>query len=227
VVLTGAGISAPSGLPTYRGLGSVPAEARPSGLVDLYERPRALWEYFSGLRRAVLDARPNIAHEALAALALDAEVTVVTLNLDDLHERAGSPLVHHLHGRVFDSRCTNDTCRTAPFEDRTCPASAPVCGACGSYLRPGVVLFGESPARPVKKAVDAAVAEADLLLVVGTTLAVSSALNVVLWARGCRVPRVWLTRDPDPKVAGQVDEVIDDDVTSGLPRLLDRLTLVG
>ncbi len=223
VVLTGAGISAPSGVPTYRGLGSLPDEDRPNERSDVHGRPEALWRYYGLARQVMASVEPNPAHRALVDAAARADVTVVTQNVDDLHERAGSAPVHHLHGSLFRTRCDDLACPFVPYADAGAPPGVPRCPVCGDVLRPDVVLFGEWVPRPVQRAVDTAVAEADLLLAVGTTLAVTTASAVVRWARDCGVPRVLLTRDPDDDARRLVDEVVDDDVVTALPPLLDRL----
>ncbi|MFN8074665.1 MAG: Sir2 family NAD-dependent protein deacetylase [Kineosporiaceae bacterium] len=228
VALTGAGISAPSGLPTYRGVGSDPALTHPTALADFEARPEEVWQYFGGLRTAARAAAPNPAHDALADLGFTHDVTIATQNVDTLHEEAGSRIVHHLHGNLFRTRCHDPFCALPPADDHSAPDRPPTCPRCGSLLRPDVVLFGEPLPRPAKRATDAAVADADLLLVIGTTLAVNTASTVTRWARDCGVPRVWLTRDPDPAAYDLFQRVIDADAVEALPPLLDDVeALIG
>jgi NAD-dependent deacetylase len=119
-ILTGAGISAESGIPTFRGGGGLWRSFRFEEVasIDAWQRdPGLVWEFYSMRRRSALVAEPNPAHFALAKLgkALGARLFLCTQNVDDLHERAGSERVVHMHGELFKSRCGN--CRRAPFAD--------------------------------------------------------------------------------------------------------------
>ena len=176
VVLSGAGMSAESGVPTFR-------DAR-TGLWERYD-PTALatpeawdddaatvWAWYRWREHLVSAARPNAGHVAVARAEAHREVVVVTQNVDDLHERAGSAVVHHLHGSLFAHRC--DRCG-APVEVGPAPEEMsarldpPGCPRCGGHARPGVVWFGEMlPAGPWEAAV-AAIEAAAAVLVVGTS----------------------------------------------------------
>ena len=148
-VLTGAGVSAESGLATFRGSGGlwnghrVEDVATPNAwLAD----PALVWRFYSMRRRDAEAAAPNAAHHALASLEqrLGDNFFLCTQNVDDLHERAGSQRVHHMHGSLFQSRCTR--CEQ-PFPDRSINDGPrlPRCFVCGATVRPHIVWFGEMP----------------------------------------------------------------------------------
>jgi len=189
MVFTGAGVSAESGVPTFRdaltGLWEKfdpEALATPQG----FERdPALVWGWYEWRRILVQRAEPNPAHCAIAALAGKlARLTLVTQNVDDLHERAGSPRVLHLHGRIgrpYCAACGGEY--PTPREAPPLPASGkriepPRCHRCGGRVRPGVVWFGESlPRGPWEEAVEAAHG-CDAFLCVGTSSIVEPAAGL-------------------------------------------------
>ncbi|MBQ5878640.1 MAG: NAD-dependent deacylase [Alistipes sp.] len=181
VVFTGAGISAESGLSTFRdsdGLWekySIEEVCTPEAL----SRNRALVvEFYNKRRRDAAAAQPNAAHRAVAALEQWYEVEVVTQNVDDLHERAGSSRVTHLHGELNKLRSMRNPDLIVPIEgDQTLDAV----GEDGALLRPHIVFFGESV--PMFDTACKIAAEADLMIVVGTSLAVYPAAMLVRYAR--------------------------------------------
>lgn len=179
VVLTGAGISAESGIATFRDSGglwenhSVEQVATREGFL---RDPALVWRFYSTRRQDALRVRPNAAHEAVAALEryLDARgrFTLVTQNVDGLHERAGSQRVLRVHGSLFQTRCDNTDCprSTTPFHDEsTWFDGPPTCPECGHYDRPNVVWFGEYLDPAVESAARHAIADCDLFLAVGTS----------------------------------------------------------
>lgn len=185
VVLTGAGISAESGLTTFRDADGLWEGHDPMQVAtpEAYDDDPALVQRFYDERRAALSrVRPNAAHHALARLeeALGPDLLVVTQNVDDLHERAGSARVHHIHGRLRSAWCT--TCHErhewdGPLRDR------PPCPRCGeSTLRPDVVWFGEIPYG--MELVEEALRECDLFVSIGTSGVVYPAAAFVHQARG-------------------------------------------
>ena len=191
VVLTGAGISAESGVPTFRGADGLWEGHRVEDVAtpEAFVRDPHLVHHFYNLRRAkLLDGtiHPNPAHLALAKLAgaKDHRLLLVTQNIDDLHERAGSPEVLHMHGELLKSRCTE--CK-AVADCREDLGRASVCKACGHLdcLRPHVVWFGEMPFGLDEIAV--AISQADLFVAIGTSGLVYPAAGFVSWARQGRV----------------------------------------
>jgi NAD-dependent protein deacetylase/lipoamidase len=149
-VLTGAGVSAESGIPTFRGVSGLWRNYRIEEVASPHawrRDPRLVWEFYSMRRRIASAAKPNPAHFALAKLGqrLEDRLFLCTQNVDDLHEQAGSIRVVHMHGELFRSRC--DTCSRAPFRDTNSydpPAELPRCG-CGGRIRPHICWFGEVP----------------------------------------------------------------------------------
>ena len=183
VVLSGAGLSAESGISTFRGAGGHWREHRATDLATpgAFERdPALVWEWYSERRRAALDAEPNPAHHALASFQARRgrdRVALVTQTVDGLLQRAGAPEVLELHGSLFRVRCSCD-CGGERYDERT-PWPHPVpCAACGSPLRPAVVWFGEELPEPVfARSCDLA-ASADVVLVVGTSAVVYPAAGL-------------------------------------------------
>lgn len=182
VVFTGAGVSAESGLATFRdsdgtwGNYKIEEVCIPEAL-DFNRR--GVIRFYNDRRREMLAAEPNPAHLAIAALERDFDVQVITQNVDNLHERAGSTHILHLHGELTKLRSSDDPSLVVPFGgieqgfDDTAPD--------GSLLRPHIVFFGESV--PMFDQATRIAASADLLVVVGTSLAVYPAASLVHYAR--------------------------------------------
>jgi NAD-dependent deacetylase len=172
-VLTGAGISAESGIPTFRdALTGLWAKFSPEELAtpEAFERdPETVWSWYEWRRQLIREAQPNAGHRALAELARRVPgFTLVTQNVDGLHQRAGSRDVLEYHGNILRDRCTVEQIVAQRSED-TRRASLPRCAACGGLLRPDVVWFGEAiPAGPMVVAA-AAAEECDVFLSVGTS----------------------------------------------------------
>jgi len=185
-VLTGAGISAESGIPTFRGPGGLWRNFRPEDLAtpEAFARdPRTVWEWYLWRRGLIDAAEPNAGHRALIALEQRHErFTLITQNVDGLHDRAGSRRILKVHGDLWHARCTGCAYQR---KDRALayPALPPPCPECGAPLRPGVVWFGESLPRVVWAEAERAVAQADLLLVVGTSAQVYPAAGLIDLAR--------------------------------------------
>jgi len=181
VVFTGSGVSAESGIPTFR-----------DTLTGLWENfdvemlatrnafrrdPAQVWGWYEWRRRLVMCAQPNLAHLAIARMAeYVPQVTVITQNVDDLHERAGSTDVIHLHGSFFTARCfacerpyvcpENDD---APESDSGRPLEPPRCAHCNGRIRPGVVWFGERLSKSDYSRASKAVCTCDVLISIGTS----------------------------------------------------------
>ncbi|WP_422648455.1 NAD-dependent protein deacylase [Cupriavidus sp. H18C1] len=171
LVLTGAGISAESGVPTFRdALTGLWARFDPEELAteDAYRRqPGLVWDWYQHRRTLVAAAQPNPAHHAIVALAAQKKVTLVTQNVDGLHQRAGSTDVIELHGNLFANKWLDGCgrCEAGPDDGR----SPPRCIHCGALMRPGVVWFGEDLPRVARYRAEHAAQTCDLCLVVGTS----------------------------------------------------------
>ncbi|MCC2545186.1 NAD-dependent deacylase [Hymenobacter sp. BT175] len=185
VVLTGAGISAESGLATFRGADGlweghrVEDVASPEGWA---RDPALVLEFYNQRRAAARAARPNAGHQALVELEAEYEVVIITQNVDDLHERAGSSRVIHLHGKLMEARSTRDEQLVYPLTGNRIDLG----DQCekGHQLRPNIVWFGE--AVPLMERAIEETATADALLVVGTSLQVYPAANLVHYTpTGC------------------------------------------
>lgn len=171
-VLTGAGISAESGIPTFRdALTGLWSKFRPEELAtpEAFARdPETVWSWYEWRRELIRQAQPNPGHHALAELAARVpRLTLVTQNVDGLHQRAGSPGVLEYHGNILRDRCTVEQIVAERSEDTR--TGLPRCAACGGLLRPDVVWFGEAiPPGPMTLAA-AAAEECDVFLSVGTS----------------------------------------------------------
>src|SRR5271166_2315764 len=152
-VLTGAGVSAESGLPTFRGADGLWRGYRVEDVATpeaFAADPALVWQFYSERRQRHQTVQPNPAHFALAGLegALTDRFFLCTQNVDSLHEQAGSQRVVHMHGRIMQSRCSNSRCNTAPFDDRNpyrTREEIPKCRVCGALIRPHICWFGEVP----------------------------------------------------------------------------------
>ncbi|ROT28149.1 NAD-dependent deacylase [Micromonospora sp. HM5-17] len=211
VVFTGAGISAESGVPTFRddltGLWAR-FDAQQLATPEAFEAdPELVWGWYEWRRARVRRAQPNPGHLATAAIeAMVPGTVVITQNVDDLHERAGSPAPVHLHGSLFAPRCAAEAAHpatltdldddTEPEEGRRLPP--PRCRDCGALVRPGVVWFGEAlPEAALAAAVDAATA-CDLLLVVGTSGVVYPAATIPRVAARSGAAVIQVNPEPTP-----------------------------
>jgi NAD-dependent deacetylase len=189
-VLTGAGVSAASGVPTFRGAGGLWKEYRAEELATpgaFARDPRLVWEWYDWRRGIIAGCRPNRAHEVLAAWSRRLpDFALLTQNVDGLHERAGTRAMTRLHGSIWTLRCARG-CGHAPagWPDDSVPLVPlpPRCPGCGGLARPGVVWFGESLRHDDWAAAERAAA-CDVFLAVGTSAVVHPAAGLVLRAGG-------------------------------------------
>jgi len=208
-VLTGAGISAESGLGTFRDQGGLWKRFDPMKLAtpEAFARdPQAVHAFYNARRCNLLAAEPNAAHEALARLeaglaARGDELVLVTQNIDDLHERAGSARVIHMHGELLKARCVACHAITGWREDLGNEESCPACREPGT-MRPHVVWFGEMPLH--MEAIEAALAISDLFVAIGTSGSVYPAAGFVTQARDQGVRTCELNLEPSDN-AGMFD----------------------
>lgn len=221
VVLTGSGISAESGLKTFRESGGlwegydVYEVATPEGW---YKNPELVLEFYNQRRKQALDAKSNDAHKILAELENHFKVTIITQNVDNLHEKAGSTNVLHLHGELFKSRSTADENLVYDIDGwelnlgDTCEK--------GSQLRPHIVWFGEMV--PMMEEAVKVTLKADIYLVVGTSLVVYPAAGLVDYV-GSNIPKFIV--DPNmPQVRSQSNlYLIEEKASTGMKKVKEIL----
>jgi NAD-dependent deacetylase len=228
VILTGAGLSAESGVPTFRDKGGIWARydyrevATPEGFAH---NPARVHEFYNLRRRAHADIRPNAAHEALARLEREhaGEVWIVTQNVDELHEQAGSRNLIHMHGEIMSALCAD--CGTGrPWrDDLSVETRCAACEAAGG-MRPDVVWFGEMPYHMERIA--ALLAAADLFISIGTSGNVYPAAGFVAEARGSGAHTVELNLEPS-EGHSLFAEAVYGPATQVVPAYVDRLLSGG
>jgi NAD-dependent deacetylase len=219
--LTGAGVSAESGIPTFRGDGGLWRRFRAEELAtqQAFERdPCLVWEWYDWRRQRIAQAEPNPAHRALAKYAERMPgFALITQNVDGLHERAGSRGILRLHGDIWLLRCVE--CGREQQDNRApLPELPPRC-ACGGLMRPGVVWFGEGLPRKVWEHAEEAARGAQVFLVVGTSAAVYPAAGLIALAKSCGAMVVEV--NPEPSAAAHlVDAALRGPAGTILPDLL-------
>ncbi|MFO1330469.1 MAG: NAD-dependent protein deacylase [Rubrivivax sp.] len=229
VVLSGAGMSAESGIPTFRdAMSGLWARFDPTELASepgFRANPSRVWAWYAERREGVRHARPNAGHQALAAFAASQPgvLRVVTQNVDDLHQRAGNTDTIRLHGDLLADRwlsaCPRGLgCSTAVAES----GEPPRCGDCGNLVRPGVVWFGELLPPAALTAAESAVDACRLLLVVGTSGAVWPAAGLAARARE-RGARVVILNPHDSEIDDVAHQCLRGTAATLLPRLLGDL----
>lgn len=218
-VLTGAGISAESGLKTFRdskGLWEghdVMSVASPQGFAA---NPEVVLDFYNQRRKQLLEVNPNAAHNALAALEDKNDVTIITQNVDDLHERAGSTQVIHLHGELLKAKSANDESYSIYFKDDIivgdlCPK--------GHQMRPDIVWFGE--AVPLIEKAAEVVEKADAIIIIGTSMQVYPAAGLVEFAKP-EAPIVYV--DPNPAISETKQiHIIAEKASTGVAKAISFL----
>ncbi len=184
VFVTGAGISQESGIPTFRGTDGLWRKYDPMQLATIdafYDDPKLVWEWYEDRRKNILQAKPNPGHSAIAELEKYKEVTVLTQNIDGLHQRSGSTKVLELHGSIIRIKCS-----VCNFKDNI-PTSfdelPPKCSSCNNILRPDVVWFGESLPQDVWNQAIFEAKSCDVMIIAGTSLVVSPANTLPVYAK--------------------------------------------
>ncbi|MDX2140993.1 MAG: NAD-dependent deacylase [Chloroflexota bacterium] len=231
-VLTGAGVSKESGIPTFRdALDGLWAQYDPRQLATMaaFQRnPKLVWDFYEMRRERMRPAQPNPGHHALAALeAFHAGLPIITQNIDDLHERAGSRNVIHLHGLIARNKCVS-ACKGEPtLIDITTltwdsEREPPRCPHCAALVRPDVVWFGEMLPSDKLAAAQAAIASADLMLVIGTSGVVSPAAEMPYIAK--RRGAVIIEINPfESEITPLADVWLQAPSGEALPRTLERM----
>jgi NAD-dependent deacetylase len=226
-VLTGAGVSQESGVPTFRDKDGLWQKFRPEELANMnafLRNPKLVWEWYEHRRKVVREVKPNLGHEALAKMQdFFKDFTLITQNVDGLHERAGSRGLLEVHGNIMRSFCVD--CRKfapAEFLENLKPGERASCLECEGLLRPDVVWFGEMlPAEVWQKAQEAS-ANCDLFFTIGTSAAVYPAAGLPTFAQeqGAYVVEI----NPQPtEISKLVDETLRGPSAVVLPELLKLL----
>jgi NAD-dependent deacetylase len=233
VALTGAGISTPSGIPDFRSPDSgVWERTDPLAVASIYafrQNPQRFYEWVHPLSHLLLQAEPNPAHYALAALETEGKLrAIITQNIDDLHGKAGSQSIYELHGNLREATCTE--CQEVKeargiFEKFVEDGRVPTCH-CGGVLKPNVILFGEQP--PIREylAAEMAIKKADLVLVAGSSLEVSPAADLPALALDNGARLIIVNYQPT-HLDSRADVVIHADVADVLPRLVEAVKVTG
>jgi NAD-dependent deacetylase len=220
-VLTGAGVSAESGVPTFRGSNGLWKQYRSEDLATpaaFARDPKLVWEWYDWRRSLIAQAKPNPGHYALAeAEARARKFTLITQNVDGLHEQAGSRNVLRLHGSIWALRCLD--CQREREDRRSpLPQLPPRC-ECGGMLRPGVVWFGEALPTKIWSVAEAAARSADLFLLIGTSAVVYPAAGLATMAKSCGARVVEINIAEGGRSAG-IDEFLEGPSGELLPQLI-------
>ena len=229
-VLTGAGISAESGVPTFRGVGGLWNNYRIEEVAnpEAWARdPELVWRFYSMRRNTAAPCRPNAAHFALAELEqrLGDRFFLCTQNVDDLHEQAGSHRLVHMHGELFKSRC--ERCASGPFADRKTYeslANIPRCQPCGARIRPHICWFGEVPFEMDR--ISDELERCTVFVVVGTSGSVYPAAGFIhqvnhQYAKGGPAVQTVYIGAEEPENAGAFTEVVIGKAGERLPGLFE------
>lgn len=227
-VLTGAGISAESGLPTFRGADGLWRGHRVEEVATpeaFRANPEMLWQFYSERRKRHATVIPNNAHFALAGLerALGERFFLCTQNVDSLHEQAGSQRVMHMHGRLMQTRCSRESCRTQPFDDERLyltRAEIPTCPKCGALLRPHICWFGEVPFHMDR--IFAELRICTILLTIGSSGVVEPAASFVRMARMNSAKAIYIGAE-EPANSIFFDEVVLGKAGEVLPKLVEKM----
>jgi NAD-dependent deacetylase len=229
VVLTGAGISAESGVPTFRGNGGLWEDHHAEDLATpqaFAHNPTLVWRFYNWRRSLVAHCTPNTAHHILVEIENHLErFTLITQNIDGLHKIAGSQHVIEMHGSLWRMRCTR--CQNS-WEDRQVhpPEHLPYCQDCGSLARPDVVWFGEPLDGDILEEAMEAAAQAQWMLVVGTSAIVHPAATIPMIARSAGARLVEINPESTP-LTPHADLAIHEVATKGLARWWNQVRLAS
>ncbi|WP_420546361.1 SIR2 family NAD-dependent protein deacylase [Nitrosopumilus sp.] len=218
VFVTGAGISQESGIPTFRGKDGLWRNHDVMKLATIeafYENPRLVWEWYNQRRENIFKAHPNAGHKAIAELEKYVDVTILTQNIDGLHQRAGNTKVLELHGSIVKTKCS-----VCDFKDEITEKflEIPPRCACGNILRPDVVWFGEPLSEDIWNNAMSIASQCDLLVVVGTSLVVSPANRLPIYAKQNNATLIEINPN-NTEMSSEMDAVIRNSSATALPEL--------
>ena len=219
VLVTGAGISQESGIPTFRGKDGLwrNYDAMKLATIDaFYDNPKLVWEWYNERRQNIFSAEPNRGHKAIAELEKFAEVVILTQNIDGLHQKAGSTKVLELHGSIVKIKCTvcdfNDEIITEFSEN------PPMC-KCGNILRPDVVWFGEPLPQDVWQKAIIHANQCDLMIIAGTSLVVSPANTLPIYAKQNNAMLIEINPE-NTEMSSEMNLTIKDTSSNALPEFV-------
>jgi NAD-dependent deacetylase len=221
--ITGAGISAESGIPTFRGEDGLWKQFKPEELANFdafMKNPELVWEWFNFRKKKILEAQPNRGHIALAAMEKGfGEFTLITQNVDGLHQKAGSKKVIELHGNIFRNKCIK--CGNV-VESREVKDGVPKCEKCGNIMRPDVVWFGEELPKDALSKAQEACSFCEVLFCIGTSGMVypANSLPSISKANGSYVVEVNIE---DTELTPQMTEAVRGKSAELLPKLVLEL----
>lgn len=219
VFVTGAGISQESGIPTFRGNDGLWKNHDVMKLATIdafYDNPKLVWEWYNERRKNIFQAQPNLGHKAIAELEKYAQVAVLTQNIDGLHQKSGSSKVLELHGSIVKIKCS--VCKYKEeilIEISNLP---PLC-KCGNTLRPDVVWFGEPLPQDVWQNAINFASQCDLMIIAGTSLVVSPANTLPLYARQNNATLIEINPE-NTEMSEEMNEIIRKTGAETLPKLV-------
>lgn len=221
-ILTGAGISAESGVPTFRGKDGLWNNHDVKQLATtktLKDNPELFWEFYHWRRKILLDVAPNLGHYALVDMEkYFKDFSLITQNVDNLHFQAGSKSVYELHGNIMKTVCTSCDYKISEKAGSSVKKGIPKCPKCGEIMRPGIILFGDSlPEQTLQKAQEAS-AGCEVFLSIGTSGLVEPAATLPYIAKGNGAYLVEINKEKTP-LSDSADEVILGESGKILPML--------
>lgn len=230
IALTGAGVSTRSGIPDFRSHGSgLWQKNDPMSVASIWgfvEHPQGFYDWMKPLAKKIVDAKPNPAHTALAELeAIGKLHAIITQNIDNLHQRAGSKRVLEVHGHMRQStciRCFHMTDSAPLLEKFLTHGEFPTCEVCGGVMKPNVVLFGEMMPVSVMYEADKESKTCDVMLVAGSSLEVVPAADLPLVAKK-NGAKIIIVNDSSTPVDAHAALVVRDDVVTALPKIVQAM----
>lgn len=219
IFVTGAGISQESGIPTFRGKDGLwrSYDAMKLATIDaFYDNPKLVWEWYNERRVNIFQAQPNLGHKAISELEKYAEVVVLTQNIDGLHQKSGSSKVLELHGSIVKIKCS--VCDYKEEILTEISELPPIC-KCGNLLRPDVVWFGETLPQDVWHNAINFASNCDLMIIVGTSLVVSPANTLPIYAKQNSATLVEINPE-ETEMSREMDMTIRNTSAKSLPKLV-------